>query len=101
MTPAVLVAAGLLHGTVTVGPLMPVCRVGTPCDGLARNAVLTFSRGARSVTVRTDGAGIYRVRLPTGTYVVRASIGMSLKPSTVVVRAGSQRANFAIDTGIR
>ena len=101
MTAAALVAAGVLHGTVTIGPLTPVCRVGTPCDGPARNAVLTFSHGNRSVSVRTDATGAYRVRLATATYVVRASVGISLRPATVVVRAGERRADFAIDTGIR
>jgi hypothetical protein len=101
VTLAVLVASGVLHGTVTIGPLTPVCRVGTPCDGPAKHATLMFLRAGRSVSVHTDGAGLYRVKLPTGTYMVRASIGRSMRPTTVVVRAGSERADFAIDTGIR
>jgi hypothetical protein len=102
MTPAAVVAAGVLHGVVTIGPLTPVCRVGTPCDGPARNAVLTFARaGGHPAVVHTDAAGVYRVRLRTGTYTVHASVGMSLRPAVVAVRAGSRRVDFAIDTGIR
>jgi hypothetical protein len=101
VTLAALVAAGILHGTVTVGPLTPVCRVGTPCDGPAKNATLTFSRSGRSVVVKTNSAGVYRVTLAPGTYSVRADVGMSLRPVIVVVRAGSHRADFAVDTGIR
>jgi hypothetical protein len=32
---------------------------------------------------------------------VRASVGMRIEPATVTVRAGTRRADFSIDTGIR
>jgi hypothetical protein len=98
---AVLVATGVLYGSASIGPLTPVCRVGTPCDGPAKHATLTFTHGARSVVAKTDGAGRYRLRLMIGRWTVRASVGMSIRPSAVVVRAGSHRATFSIDTGIR
>jgi hypothetical protein len=75
--------------------------VGTPCDGPAKQAKLTFSHGGRSVVARTDAAGRYRVTLASGTWTVRSSVGMRMTPATVVVRAGTHRTNFAIDTGIR
>jgi hypothetical protein len=98
---AVLVATGVLYGSVTIGPLTPVCRVGTPCDGPARQAKLTFTHGLRSVGATTDAGGRYRVRLAIGAWTVRASVGMRMTPAVVVVRKGTHRANFAIDTGIR
>jgi|SRR6266404_3653411 hypothetical protein len=98
---AVLVVTGVLYGSVTIGPLTPVCRVGTPCDGPAKQATLTFTHGGRAVSTKTDVAGRYRLRLPVGTWMVRASAGMSMKPTAVSVRAGIHRANFSIDTGIR
>ena len=98
---AVLAAAAVLHGTVTIGPLTPVCRVGTPCEGPAKRATLTFSRAGHSISVKTDAAGRYRMTLAAGSWRVRANVGMSIEPSSVVVRAGAHRANFAIDTGIR
>ncbi len=98
---AALVVTGVLYGSVTIGPLTPVCRVGTPCDGPAKHATLTFSHGARSVAARTDAQGRYRLTLPTGTWSVRASVGMSIRPATIVVRSGTRAANFAVDTGIR
>jgi hypothetical protein len=98
---AVLAAAAVLHGTVTIGPLTPVCRAGTPCDGPAKRATLTFSRGGHSISVKTDGAGRYRLTLAAGTWRVRTNVGMSIAPSPIVVRAGTHRANFSIDTGIR
>jgi hypothetical protein len=99
--PLAVLAAGILWGSVTIGPLTPVCRAGTPCDGPAKQAKLTFSHGARSVAARTDAAGRYRVTLATGTWTVRASVGMRMTPTTVVARAGTHRVNFSIDTGIR
>jgi hypothetical protein len=99
--PLAVLAAGVLWGSVTVGPLTPVCRAGTPCDGPAKHATLTFTRSNHSASVKTDDAGRYRLTLSTGTWTVRASVGMRMTPTSVVVRAGTHRANFAIDTGIR
>jgi hypothetical protein len=97
---AVLVAA-VLYGSVSIGPLTPVCRAGTPCSGPAKHVRLTFTRGAVSRTVATTAAGAYRVTLAPGTWQVRASVGERLTPASVTVRAGTHRANFGIDTGIR
>ncbi len=91
-----------LRGHVTIGPLQPVCRAGTPCDGPARHVMLTFSRAGRRVQTRTDAAGNYRVRLPAGAYSVRPGTGFSVRPAIVrVVRGRMLVVNFAIDTGIR
>src|SRR5579872_1153620 len=98
---AALLATGVLYGSVTIGPLTPVCRVGTPCDGPAKHATLTFSHGARAVTAKTDAEGRYRVTLTLGSWTVRASVGMTVRPATVAVRTGTHRLNFAVDTGIR
>jgi hypothetical protein len=96
-----VLAAGVLWGSVTVGPTTPVCRVGTPCSGPAKNATLTFSRAGRVVTAKTDASGRYRLSLHVGTWVVRVNVGMRVAPSSVVVRTGTHRENFAVDTGIR
>jgi hypothetical protein len=86
---------------VSIGPLTPVCRVGTPCEGPAKRATLTFSRAGHAISLKTDAVGRYRVTLAPGSWRVRANVGMSIVPSPVVVRAGTHRVNFAIDTGIR
>ena len=98
---AVLVTLVLVKGSVTIGPLTPVCRADTPCDGPAPRVVLTFTSGVRSVRVTTGARGTYAVELPPGTYAVTASKGMRISPSQIVVRAGPRRQGFAIDTGIR
>ena len=99
--PLAVLVAGVLWGSVTIGPTTPVCRVGTPCSAPAKHATLTFSRVGRSVSAKTDAAGRYRVTLPAGTWSVRASVGMRVAPASVLVRSGTHRANFDVDTGIR
>jgi hypothetical protein len=98
---AAAAALVLLKGTVTIGPLTPVCRVGTPCDGPARRVVLTFTSGSRTVHATTAANGSYTVRIAPGTYTVTASKGMRIMPARVVIRSGTRRQSFAIDTGIR
>jgi hypothetical protein len=96
------IALVLLHGTVTIGPTTPVCKVGVPCDKPAAKVTLTFSRPGRVVRTVTDGSGRYRVSLPAGTWSVRASAGMSMKPAKIYLpQAATATRNFAIDTGIR
>jgi hypothetical protein len=99
---ALVAALVVLHGTVTIGPTMPVCRTGTPCSKPGSNVVLTFSRAGKSVSVKTDTAGRYRVRLTPGRWRVRANVGMRLLPIEILVpRVATSRRDFAIDTGIR
>ena len=104
---AVVVLVGGLHGIVTRGPTMPVCKAGTPCSEPAVGALLIFSRGNRAVArVRTGAGGRYSVRLAAGRYTVRLDptprIGLGLRPTTVrVVRGADRRLDFTIDTGIR
>jgi hypothetical protein len=99
--PLAVLAAGILWGSVTIGPLTPVCRQGTPCSGPAKHVTLTFTRAGRVMSAKTDAAGAYRLTLPVGTWSVRASAGMRMTPTTVVIRGGAHRANFSIDTGLR
>jgi hypothetical protein len=90
-----------LYGTVTRGPITPVCVVGQPCDGPAAGVTLKFVRNGDVVgKVRTRSDGKYRIRLAPGSYSVRG--GRSLEPTHVTVPRGRFRhVNFSIDTGIR
>jgi hypothetical protein len=99
--PLAVLVTGVLWGSVTIGPTTPVCSAGMPCSAAARQATLMFSRSGRVVSTKTDDAGRYRVRLAVGTWTVRSSVGMRTTPTVVLVRAGTQRANLAVDTGIR
>jgi hypothetical protein len=95
-----------VRGVVKKGPIMPVCRVGVPCDAPVK-VTLLFSRGGRVVAqTRSDAKGRYRIALSPGSYDVRTKerIGIRQLPSphTVHVRAGHwDRIDFFIDTGIR
>jgi hypothetical protein len=91
-----------LWGTVTRGPITPVCRAGEPCTAPAAGAVLRFFRGAREAgRVRVAADGSYRIRLAAGDYAVRGP-QRRLEPLFVHVRARRMaRVDFSIDTGIR
>jgi hypothetical protein len=93
-----------LYGTVTKGPLTPVCTVDTPCDGPAGDMLLVFSRnGAVVARTRTRDNGTYRLALRPGRYVVRAGpTHFSAEPGAASVpRNGFRRVDFFVDTGIR
>ena len=97
---------GGLHGTVTRGPMQPVCMVGQSCTAPAPGVVLVFSRLGRDVArVRTGAGGIYRVVLAPGVYAARLAPPQKIggfTPRTVRVPQGRfARVDFAIDTGIR
>jgi hypothetical protein len=95
-----------IHGIVTRGPTMPVCKVANFCTAPAAGTVLVFSRGGTIAgRARAGAGGRYTARLAPGLYAVRVSppqrIG-GLKPSQIRVRAGvPRRVDFQIDTGIR
>jgi hypothetical protein len=103
---ALALASGL-HGIVTRGPTMPVCKVGVPCSAPAVGAVLVFSRAGHTTTrVRARAGGRYSVRLAPGYYTVTVSpvprIGFGIRPTRVhVARDIYARLDFSIDTGIR
>ena len=91
-----------LRGHVTIGPLQPVCGVGTPCYGPARQMALSFVRAGRVRGTRTDASGNYRIALPAGSYTVRPGRGLLTRPANVLVVSGRMRVvNIAVDTGIR
>src|SRR5947207_1268794 len=97
-----LLALTLLHGAVRIGPTMPVCHAGVPCDKPAAHVTLTFTRRTVHIRVTTDARGLYHVRLAAGTWTVRERVGVRITPVRFVVpRATSWRRNFLIDTGIR
>ena len=64
------------------------CLAGDPCDGIARNVELVFSRvGHPPRQVRSNGDGGFRVLLKPGRYTVRAAVDPAepVRPSAVTV----------------
>jgi hypothetical protein len=104
---AVLAVVSGLHGTVSRGPITPVCRVDVPCSAPALGAVLVFSRRGQVVArVRSGVDGRYSVHLEPGYYTVAISpvarIGFGLRPTRVHVAPDvDARLDFTVDTGIR
>ncbi len=108
-----LVAPGSLSGHVTIGPLLPVQRVGeatptTPPDAYAARQVIVYRADGKTAVTRLtpDKDGNYRVELAPGTYVVamaRAGIDRARDlPATVTIASGqTTRLDIDIDTGIR
>ena len=92
-----------LHGTVTRGPITPVCTPDAPCTAPAKGSVLTF-RSAAGVAhkIATGADGTYRISLAPGRYSVTTASHRPITPAAVRVLAGRNRkVDFSIDTGIR
>lgn len=102
---ALTLLLGSLHGTVTRGPITPVCQEGKPCDGPAAKMTLFFTRSGTRTSTTTDAQGHYRLKLKAGVYTVRTNqkvFGRMPKPDTARVVAGrDRRVDFFVDTGIR
>ena len=65
-------ATGGLKGRVMRGPIMPVCRVGVPCEEPARGVKLIFTRSGKVIgRTTTNQKGYYRIALKSGPYSVR------------------------------
>jgi hypothetical protein len=96
-----------LRGTVTRGPIAPVCFASDDCTAPAAGVVLQFWRSGQLVArARTGPAGGYVIRLRAGLYSVKSAqapaIGAGLRPRQVrVPRDRVARVNFFIDTGIQ
>ena len=98
-----------LQGTVTLGPIPPVCRVGVPCSRSVAASVTVQGAGGRPVlrfTSRADGH--VRVDLAPGTFTL-APVPLQARsfyprpiPTMVTVTNGSYvQASPGYDTGIR
>jgi hypothetical protein len=102
---ALALLLGSLHGTVTRGPLTPVCQEGVPCNGPAAHVTLFFTSAGIRTSTSTDAQGHYRLKLKAGLYTVRTNekfFGTTPKPGTVrVYAARDRRVDFFVDTGIR
>jgi hypothetical protein len=96
-----------LVGTVTRGPVRPVCQVGVPCDE-PFGARFTVQQGNRIVaSFLSDSQGHFESRLLPGTYVVvPGSDAPIISPTAQAkqVEVGSNGLTTVLlqfDTGIR
>jgi hypothetical protein len=99
--PASVTKSGL-YGTVTRGPITPVCTAEQPCSAPAAGVLLRFTRLGVTTATRTKGDGTYRLSLAPGTYTVAATAGRRIEPNVVRIRSRHySHVNLSIDTGIR
>ena len=96
-----------LTGTVTRGPITPVCMVDVPCDAPFA-AHFTVRLGSHTVAAfQSDSVGHFEVRLAPGSYiVVPGSDALIISPSVqsksvTVGLVGLTVVNLDFDTGIR
>jgi hypothetical protein len=96
-------STGVVRGTVTRGPVTPVCSAAQPCYAPAGGAKIVFLRRGRPIahtTTRADGS--YRIRLAGGRYGIRVRRAFRWMPRQVLVRRRQvTRVDLVIDTGIR
>ena len=95
-----------LVGTVTRGPVTPVCRVGVPCSA-PFSAAFSVSQGQQVVArFQSDSAGHYQVLLAPGSYTITPDSGAPVFPRSQAKAAtvGSSELthlDLQFDTGIR
>ena len=101
---ALSTGAGILQGTLTLGPVCPVEREGEPCEPTAEMyaARRTYCKAAG----RVGADGRFALQLPAGTYYINMKVGgpesVTGLPQTVEIEAGSASIlRIAVDTGIR
>jgi hypothetical protein len=94
-------ALGTIEGRVALGPIMPVCQEGVPCDGV----VVRDKSGDEVARTTADDKGEFRVDVSAGARIVGVSVKgpmPSCRETEVVVVSGqSVRADLDCDSGIR
>jgi len=96
-----------LSGTVSRGPVTPVCQVNVPCDAPFTASFEVRRAGRLVATFKSDAQGRFTVKLAPGTYVIVPGPDaplMSPGSQSKTVEVGpegitSVQLNF--DTGIR
>jgi hypothetical protein len=98
---------GTVSGVVNLGPIMPVCQVGVPCDGVYKGAkvVLRIPGGQAVKRATADDNGAFQLDAPAGSYEVAVEVEGPLPRCTSVPVAVKARetvkAVVDCDSGIR
>jgi hypothetical protein len=99
--------AGVIEGHVTLGPIMPVCRQGVPCDGVYGGAKIVVRDKAGEVvaTAIADRNGDFKVGVRVGAFVVGVDVAGQMPSCTqvevVVADGATVRSQIDCDSGIR
>jgi hypothetical protein len=98
---------GVIEGLVKLGPIMPVCREGVPCDGVYKGAKVVVRAPGGQVVKRTtaDDKGAFSMDAPAGHYEVGIDVEGPLPrcvPAQVSVEARkTAHVEIDCDSGIR
>ncbi len=100
------ISTAALTGTVTEGPIAPICRPDVSCErSITNHTIEVLSTSGNIVaTSKTDGTGRYSFALQPGHYklVLVPQVGLSVGASGQVdVKAGQNTYNLSVDTGLR
>ena len=95
-----------LTGTITRGPITPVCRVDVPCSAPAAGSFSVVQGDATVASFRTDTAGNFTVMLAPGTYTIVPADASVMGPmrqgkAVTVGATGMTTVRIEFDTGIR
>jgi hypothetical protein len=99
--------SGTLEGTVLSAPSCPVERVGSPCPPRpVAGATVEAYRGSHGVAQTATGrSGGFLLRLPAGSYLVRATnVGGYRSTAATQVTVSADRpvsVTLTVDSGIR
>ena len=99
--------AGVIAGLVKLGPIMPVCREGVPCDGVYQGAKIVLRSPGGQVVERAtaDDKGEFRMDAAAGRYEVAVDVEVPLPRCTpvpvFVAAATTARVEIDCDSGIR
>lgn len=98
---------GTIAGRVTLGPIMPVCRVDVPCDGAYKDAKVEVKTKSGAVAARatSDANGDFRLDVAAGAYTVAVAVEGMLprcgEVEAVVAQEQTVRVAIDCDSGIR
>jgi len=94
-----------IYGTITRGPLTPVCRIDIACDGPYSTTIVASNSEGEVSRFTSDEQGRFWVSLPAGAYILSpltANRFSWMTPQSVTVTAGLYtEVNIQFDTGIR
>ncbi|NOT39370.1 MAG: carboxypeptidase regulatory-like domain-containing protein [Alphaproteobacteria bacterium] len=98
---------GVIEGLVKLGPIMPVCREGVPCDGVYKGAKVVLRTPGGQVVKRAtaDDKGGFWMDAPTGRFEVAVDVEgplPSCTPAQISVAARQiVHVEIDCDSGIR
>jgi hypothetical protein len=94
-----------IYGTITIGPITPVCRIDIACDGPYSATIIVSNTEGEVTRFTSDSQGHFWVNLLPGNYMLSPAGSGRLpwmSPQSVIVSTGLYtQADIQFDSGIR